>query len=313
MGRASDELAKRTASGQPHRTAGSPAEKSEPMARIWANIRRYGLEENIAELETRGLTVVPPHKAATPDFIDRLRAATIRFIEQRDGRKPDFVTGATHKNQILGDYHYLILHDRVFQELLCQPVAVTLLDYLLGESAIVHANSALCKGPHDELIPGSDLVLPLHSDSQLLPGPFHSFAEYANVTWTLSEYSKETGALAYVPGSHLLCRHPMPGEGVSQAIAVDAAPGSIICWHGNTWHGAFRRRIPGIRLSIGSIFTRPYIWPRHPLREDVTQEILDANPPRFAKFCGRHVMTNWREDGPIYGPDVIHAYPTRFH
>jgi ectoine hydroxylase-related dioxygenase (phytanoyl-CoA dioxygenase family) len=105
----------------------------------------------------------------------------------------------------------------------------------------------------------------------------------------------------------------MPGEGVEQAIAVEAPAGSIICWHGNTWHGAFRRRIPGLRLSIGSIFTRPYIWPRHPLREDVTQEILDANPPRFARFCGRHVMTNWREEGPLYGPGVVHAYPTRFH
>jgi ectoine hydroxylase-related dioxygenase (phytanoyl-CoA dioxygenase family) len=314
MGRASDELAKRAASGRPGRAVGSPAEKTEPMVRIWDDIRRYGLEENIAELETRGLTVVQPEKAATPEFIERLRAATLRFIESRDGRKPDVASGDTHRNQILGDYHYLILHDPVFQELLCQPVAVTLLDYLLGESSIVHANSALCKGPHDdELVPGSDLVLPLHSDSQLLPGPFHPFAEFANVTWTLSDYSREGGSLAYVPGSHLLCRHPMPGEGVDRAIAVEAPAGSIICWHGNTWHGAFRRRIPGLRLSIGSIFTRPYIWPRHPLREDVTQEVLDANPPRFARFCGRHVMTGWREDGPLYGPDVIHAYPTRFH
>lgn len=313
MGTASDELAKRAKNGQAGKSTGSPAEQFQPMLRISANIQRYGLEENIAELESQGLTVVPPQKAATPEFIDRLRAATIRFIERQDGRAPDFVTGDTHRNQILGDYHYLILHDPVFQELLCQPVAVTLLDYLLGESAIVHANSALCKGPHDELIPGSDLVLPLHSDSQLLPGPFHSFAEYANVTWTLSEYSYEGGSLAYVPGSHLFCRHPMPGEGAAQAIPVVAPPGSIIVWHGNTWHGAFRRRIPGIRLSIGSIFTRPYIWPRHPLREDVTQEILDANPPRFAKFCGRHVMTHWREEGPVYGPNVVHAYPTRFH
>ncbi|HEX7035388.1 MAG TPA: phytanoyl-CoA dioxygenase family protein [Pseudomonadales bacterium] len=313
MGRASEELAKRTAAGQPSRQTASPAANAEPMARIWNEIRRLGLEDNIAELEMKGLTVVPPEKAAPSEFIDRLRAATIRFIERQDGRTPDFETGSTHKNQILGDYHYLILHDPVFQEALCQPAAVALVDYLLGESCIVHAHSALCKGPHDELIPGSDLVLPLHSDSQLLPGPFHPFAEFANVTWALSDYSKEAGALAYVPGSHLLCRHPLPGEGVDRAVAVEAPAGSIICWHGNTWHGAFRRTIPGLRLSVACIFSRPYIWPRHPLREDVTQEILDANPPRFAKFCGRHVMTGWREEGPDYAPGTIHAYPTRFH
>jgi hypothetical protein len=315
MGRASKELEKRAASAPSSPAAQIPAPQADPAARIWSDIQRLGLEENIAELETQGLTVVSPDKAAAPEFIERLRAATVRFIEAQDGRTADFATGASHRNQILGDYHYLILHDPVFQELLCQPVALTLLDYLLGESCIVHANSALCKGPHgDELLPGADLVLGLHSDSQLLPGPFHSFAEFANVTWTLSDYSREAGALAYVPGSHLLCRHPRPGEGVEQAVAVQAPAGSIICWHGNTWHGAFRRTIPGLRLSIGSIFSRPYIWPRHPLREDVTDEILAANPSRFAKFCGRHVMGNWREEGPEYAsPGLIHGYPTRFH
>ena len=105
----------------------------------------------------------------------------------------------------------------------------------------------------------------------------------------------------------MLCRHPMPGEGDAMAIAAEAPAGSIILWHGNTWHGAFRRLNPGIRLSIGCIYSRPYIWPRHPLREDVTPEILAANPPRFAKFCGKHVMTNWREGG-----TDLHAGPDTF-
>jgi hypothetical protein len=287
--------------------------RDDAMRRVWESIRKHELEHYITELDTLGLTIIPPERAAPPGFVRRLKEATLRFIEKQDGRPPDFETGSTHKNQILGDYHYLILHDPVFQEMLCQPVAVTLLDYLLGESSIVHANSALCKGPHDELIPGSELVLPLHSDNQLLPGPFHPFAEFANLTWTLSDYSKENGALAWVPGSHLLCRHPLPGEGDAMAIPAEAPEGSIILWHGNTWHGAFRRRTPGIRLSIGCIYSRPYIWPRHPLREDVTPEILAANSPRFAKFCGRHVMTNWREAGPTYSPDIIHSYPSRFH
>jgi hypothetical protein len=313
MGKASENIAKRQAEGKAYRDSGLPAVDQEPMDRIWQRICELGLQEHVAELETRGLTVVPPEKAAPAGFADRLRAGTLRFIEETDGHAPDLETGSTHKNQILGDYHYMILKDPVFQEMLCQPVAVALLDYLLGEGSIVHANSALCKGPHDQPIPGSELVLPLHSDNQLLPGPFRSFAEFANLTWTLSEYDRDNGALAYVPGSHLLCRHPKAGEAVDQAIPVEAPPGSIICWHGNTWHGAFQRRIPGIRLSVGCIFSRPYIWPRHPLREDVTQEILDANPPRFARFCGRHVMTHWREEGPSYEPGQLHAYPTRFH
>ena len=291
---------------------GTPLQEGAPIQRVWDRIREFGLEENIAELETWGLTVVPPEKAAPAGFRERLRDAVLRFIEKHDGKAPDVETGESHRNEVLGNYNYLILHDPVFQEMLCQPVALTFLDYLLGEGAIVHASSAQCKGPHDELIPGSDIVLPLHSDNQLLPGPFHPWAEFSNITWTLSEYSKEHGALAWVPGSRHLCRHPMPGEGMDKAVPVEAAPGSMVVWHGNTWHGAFRRTKTGLRLSIATIFSRPYMWPRHPLREDVTQEILDRNPPRFAKLCGKHVMTGWREEGPDYAPQYQHAYPTKF-
>ena len=290
----------------------SPVAVDEPMNRVFASIRELGLEENVAELETRGLTVVPPEKAAPPGFADRLREGVLRYIEKQDGRLPDFVTGETHRNHVLGDYHYLILTDPVFQEMLVQPAQLAMLDYLLGEGHIVHANAALCKGPHDDPPDGGELVLPLHSDNQLLPGPFHPFAEFANATWALTSYSKEEGALAYVPGSHLLCRHPLPGEGVEQAQAVTCPAGSLIVWHGNTWHGAFQRKAKGVRLSTGSIYSRPYIWPRHPLREDVTQEILDRNPPRFAKLCGRHVMTNWRNEGPEFRPEHQAYYPTRY-
>jgi len=313
MGTASDNLAKRQQENKHYRTEGSPAAAAEPMDRVWDAIRKYDLESHVADLETHGLTIIPPEKAAPDGFIERLRAATLRFIEKQDGRAPDLKGGETHRNQILGDYHYMILHDPVFQEMLCQPVAVALLDYLLGESAIVHAQSALCKGPHDQAIPGSDLVLPLHSDNQLLPGPFQTWAEFANLTWTLSDYSQEDGSLAYVPGSHKLCRHPLPGEGVAQAVPVVAPAGSLIVWHGNTWHGAYQRTKQGLRLSIGAIYSRPYLWPRHPLREDVTQEVLDANPPRFARLCGKHVMTNWRESGPTFAPGMLHSYPTQFH
>lgn len=289
----------------------SPTEVQEPTKRLWDGIRKYDLEAQVSELQTWGLAVVPPEKAAPAGFADRLRDGVLRFIEKEDGRLPDFETGETHRNQYLGDYHYLILHDPVFQEMLCQPVALTFLDLLLGEGAIVHANAALCKGPHDPPPQGGELVLGLHSDNQLLPGPFHTWAEFCNITWALTEYSREGGALAYVPGSNHLCRHPLPGEGTDQAVPVECPAGSMIVWHGNTWHGAFRRTKPGVRLSTGCIFSRSYLWPRHPLREDVTQEILDRNPPRFAKLCGKHVMTNWREEGPDYRPEQQHAYRTQ--
>src|SRR4029077_15763644 len=95
----------------------SPVAHDAPIKRLWDNIREHDLAENVAELDTWGLTVVPPEKAAPSGFGDRLREALLRFIEARDGSRPDFDTGSTHKNQVLGGYHYLILHDPVFQQM----------------------------------------------------------------------------------------------------------------------------------------------------------------------------------------------------
>ena len=39
------------------------------------------------------------------------------------------------------------------------------------------------------------------------------------------------------------------------------AGGSLIIWQGNTWHGAFNRTAPGIRVSVTVYFYRPFMRP----------------------------------------------------
>ncbi len=41
----------------------SPVAHDEPIKRLWENIREYDLAENVAELDTFGLTIVPPEKS----------------------------------------------------------------------------------------------------------------------------------------------------------------------------------------------------------------------------------------------------------
>jgi ectoine hydroxylase-related dioxygenase (phytanoyl-CoA dioxygenase family) len=119
-----------------------------------------------------------------------------------------------------------------------------------------------------------------------------------NVTWALTDYDDDAGPLVYVPGSHRLCRHPLPGEGRDAMVPVRPRAGSIIFWHGNLWHGAAARRSPGLRINLIVAMMRSYLRPQEPYREYVTQEVLDANPPRFATLLGQHLYYGWREDGP---------------
>jgi hypothetical protein len=277
----------------------------------WDEIRKLELEGNIAELEAMGLTVVEPERAANPGFAERLRDAVMRVGEERSGARLDLDAAHEPGRGAFGDVfglqlYYLLLEDKVFQEAIVNPVALALSTYLLGESCIISNCLAGVKGPG-----GGDLGL--HSDNVMIPAPFPPYAQVCNVTWALTDYDDDAGPLVYVPGSHRLCRHPLPGEGRDAVVPVRARAGSIILWHGNLWHGALARRAPGLRINLIVAMMRSYLRPQEPYREHVSQQVLDDNPPRFATLLGQHVYYGWREDGPrltsvSYSPGSAHQF-----
>ena len=177
-----------------------------------------------------------------------------------------------------------------------QPAALALVTKLLGWSCVLSTSTALIKGPTSK--PADRLDIALHCDTEMHPPPFPLYAQYANATWLLSDYSEEGGSLCFVPGSHLLCRQPGPGEGLDRIVPVEAPMGSLVLWHGNTWHGAYRRQTKGLRMAIAFLYARRFLLTREPYREDVTKEQLDRNPPRFATLMGQQILAGWRCRGP---------------
>ena len=57
------------------------------LNRIYGDIRAFGLETNLAELEAFGFTVI--EGALSPDLTTRLRGAVLDAWEERHGRKLD--------------------------------------------------------------------------------------------------------------------------------------------------------------------------------------------------------------------------------
>jgi ectoine hydroxylase-related dioxygenase (phytanoyl-CoA dioxygenase family) len=66
------------------------------------------------------------------------------------------------------------------------------------------------------------------------------------------------------------------------AIPVRCAAGSLLCWHGNTWHGALNRKSDGIRVSIVVDLVRSHIRTGENLSKKISQEVLNRNAARFA-------------------------------
>lgn len=265
---------------------------------LYREIRRLDLEQNIAELDNFGFTIVEPDKVAPPGFADRLLEAILSIVEKRTGVRPDLKGGSTHIDlpRGTGDEHYwLLFEDRVFEEALMNPVGLALATYLLGESCVLSVQSALLKGPGKE-------PLGLHCDNVTIPSPFPPYAQVCNTTWLLTDYSKENGALCFVPGSHKLHRHPTAAERLNfeNAVPVEAQRGSMVAWSGNQWHGAFPRTAPGLRVGMLFGFQRSYVRPFEPYKEKTPKEILDRNPPRFAKLMGQDVFQGFEAEGPDY-------------
>jgi hypothetical protein len=246
----------------------------------FAPIRALGLEANTAELDEYGYTVIPPDKVGPASLIEEIRDRMAE-LAAADFGIPTAEIGPgsvdAHRSYFA---HGMLGQGRCFEQALMNPASLALITHLLGESCVLSSMSAFMKGPSEKL-------LDLHTDNVAIPAPFPPYSQVANSTLLLSDYSTDDGAITFVPRSHKLARHPLPSEVADHhlAVGVEAPAGSLVVFHGNTWHGALPRRAPGYRFSLISYFVRMYL-----LRQEqpgyVSDEMRARNVPRFARLTG---------------------------
>jgi ectoine hydroxylase-related dioxygenase (phytanoyl-CoA dioxygenase family) len=182
------------------------------------------------------------------------------------------------------------------------PAVLALQTYMLDFDCRLSSITGFVKWPDDD---GYGPSLGLHHDSVVR----HSLSigkdsHTANCNWLLTDYTRDNGALAVVPGSHL--RHHRPNvfqlEGVDEAIPVEAPAGSAVVFHGNLWHGAFPRKNPGLRLGLSTYYSRSYLQVNEDYRAALTPDVLERNPKRLGVLLGLASAWGWTSaDGPRFG------------
>ncbi len=268
-----------------HDPAIVPRDDGGASVRIQAEIRRLGLIENAWELDTQGYTVVKPGQIGSPTLAAQLRDRILDFSERQTGVRPDLATGASHDHfvskfgraQMMKDILYF---DPLFEQAVMEPSVLALVTYLLGENCILDIMNGSIKAPGPEHVP-------LHLDT-VQPVPLPPYAQVVNASWILSDYTLADGPTCILPGSHKYCRYPFPEEATNYAgtVAIEAPAGSVLIWHGNTWHGALPRTAPGLRISLVTFFQRWYMRLQNGHADKVTPEMLARNDPRFATLVG---------------------------
>jgi hypothetical protein len=301
----------------------------EPRDRAWSDICELGLQTYVADLDAHGFCVIPPEIANPNGLADRMLEALLDIAERRNGERPDLETGATHANQPnmlfgaknehfardelkdqtpavqsnipeasdspFGDrMHSIFFEDEVFADALMNPPLLALITYLLGYSAVLSNMGCWMKGPNKSFFP-------LHTDCGGMPSPLPPQSYAAQSTYLLTDFTRENGATAIVPGSHKWCRTPVGSEtdlGQNKhAIPIEGKAGSLVIWHGNAWHAAYNRTAPGLRVSVTVYFCRPFMRPLEDFIGHVPQEMIDKYGPRFAMVLQQGCVPGYSTQG----------------
>jgi hypothetical protein len=292
--------------------------RDQALRRTLGSIEDLGLGDHLSDLEVHGYTIVPG--VLSRATVERARAAILRRAERVTGNRIDPETATADDFKGMQYLPYLLFDDPVFAEILLEPKPLALVTYLLGESCLLSSMGSHFRGPG-----GAPLMV--HSDNgNGMPAPYPAISMVANVNYALTPYSREAGALAMFPGSHRLQRQPTfhenfapeglgPGEYAARmrepggldgvtwkdppgAVSMDISPGDAVIWHGNTWHGGYRRELPGVRMNLAAYFCRQYIQTQERRGDPAETELLARhdNNPRLAVLLGARQSYGWRAD-----------------
>ena len=171
----------------------------------------------------------------------------------------------------------LLEEDEVFVEAAINPVVLTLVRWLCGQSAIFGGQTWIIKGA------GGD-PLGLHSDSHGIPPGAGQIAHMCNASWICTDYeSADDGPTVFIPGSHKYGRATLPHEANLAATHFKTFPliaksGSLAIWNGATWHGSVPRTKSGLRVTLVQNYFRPYMRTMRNYSGNVSPQLLQKYP-----------------------------------
>ena len=236
---------------------------------------RQGLTGKIREMEEKGYTVL--ERAISPKFADEVRSATLRAL-------------LPHQTFSM---NWMLYHGREFEQLIQNPLLMTLIDASLGRGAVIASFSSIRKGPG----PG---VIPMHTDYAHVPEPYPEFSLTGVGVWALEDWRVESGPTFLVPGSHKLRRPPRPGERSEGGVPIEMPKGSVVFFTHGVWHWQGDRTEPGDRVTLHAHFNRGILRSLEPKKTDV--QMLHRNSPRLAEMLGED---DWFDKMSAAGRDYV--------
>lgn len=254
-----------------------------------ASARREAVDVDLAAAKAR---LRDEGWAVVPDVLDPPRAATVlarlwAAAEESERRGVATYMPVLDPNPSNVRVFFLLELDAVFRELIRHPLAVALVEQLLGEGFLISNFTANIARPGSK-------SMALHSDQSLVvPEPW--LQPWAiNIIWCLTDVSFENGATLFIPGSHLWrTRADVPADALNRLTPFEAKAGSIIAMDGRVWHtsGANVTRDQDRALLFG-YYTRPFLRPQVNWNAALSAQTQAALDPQMRAWLGLDATAN---------------------
>ena len=176
--------------------------------------------------------------------------------------------GAASGDSPIGDMmQSLVIEGEVFEEALMNPVLLALSTYLTGYSSVLLTMACFIKGPNKT-------ELPLHCDA-MGPSPLSSISTECNLTYALTDYTREKGCLLWYQEATSFVVSPEAKSGwwpkIRPLLRSSVLPGRL----------SAGMETPGTEPIIGALAVCELVW-SSTLCES-TSERQSISPSTFLK------------------------------
>jgi fumagillin biosynthesis dioxygenase len=231
------------------------------------------------KLNEYGVAILPTVLSA--DELARVREAVWRGVEA-DRQAGVQLTGFTQIDPDERNIRLfnLIAKDAVFRALVEHPIALTMVEHLLGPKVRLSNFTANITGPGS----GS---MGMHSDQGYVTAPWPSWPLAVNVAWAVDDFTLENGATRVVPGSVHADRGPEWGQNYPEAVPLTCPAGSIFVMDGRVWHQTGSNTTQNERrIGMFAYYVRPFILPQMVWQDIISSELRRALTPRLHEMLG---------------------------
>lgn len=232
------------------------------------------------QLGDEGYTIV--ERVIADDIVDALLADVARLEAELHSRPAD---NRFEGNRTTRTYN-LLAHGEIWQQVPVQPQVLALIEGVIGSQCLVSSLASI------SLAPGETAQV-IHADDQVQPLAKPHVATVCNSMWALTDFTADNGATRVVPGSHRWdnpdyfsgeARHD--GREV-ESIAAEMPRGSVLVWHGSTWHGGGANVTDDeVRIGIAMNYCAGFIRQQENQQLGIPPEIMATFSPELRQLCG---------------------------